>query len=373
MPAPTKILHVIDSFDLGGAQEALVNLVRCADRGRFAPEVATLHGRGVYFERFAALGVPVHSLSPHKLVPLYFWNLARLILARRYGIVHCHLGASNLIAKPLAALLGVPVRFNHDQANDEYRHRDRLRLLLDTLANRLSTHICAVSRSIVEFLERVERVPADRISLVYNAIDLERFVPPAPERRAELRARWGLPAAGPLIAGVGRLCHQKNFALFLETAAEVLRTHPDAHFVIAGTGPEEAMLREKASAPGLGGRVRFLGLVREPESLYGAADLLLMPSRFEGLPMALLEAMAMEVPVVASRLDGIAEIIEPGVDGWLAEPGSLAGFTAAVLEALADRERAAQVAARAREKVRARFSAPRMAAEVEALYTRYLP
>ena len=127
MPEPKRILHVIDSFDLGGAQEALLNLVACADRTRFLP-VATMHGRGVYWERFRAAGVPVHSLSPHKFVPLYVWNCLRLLLTGEYDIVHCHLIASNLIAKPLAAFLGVPVRFNHDQANDEYRYPNSVRL-----------------------------------------------------------------------------------------------------------------------------------------------------------------------------------------------------------------------------------------------------
>jgi glycosyltransferase involved in cell wall biosynthesis len=366
MPAPKRILHVIDSFDLGGAQEALVNLVAHRDRSRFEPEVATMHGRGIYWDRFRALGVPVHSLSPHKLAPLYVWNLARLLLTGNFDIVHCHLIASNFIAKPLAALVGVPVRFNHDQANDEYRHRHRLRLLLDALTNRLSTHICAVSQSIVEFLERRERVPRAKISLVHNAIDLCRFTP-SPVRRAAVRQQWGMPLDAPIIGGVGRLNYQKNFALFIEIAAEVRRTHPHAHFVIAGTGPDEAMLRERAS-----GLVRLLGYVADTAPLFDAIDFLLMPSRFEGLPMAMLEAMAMRVPVIASRLDGIAEAIDDGIDGLLASPGAREEFGAHIRALLDDPHRAAQLAARASEKVRARFSAERMTREVEALYDRYL-
>lgn len=362
MSEPKRILHVIDSFDLGGAQEALVNLVACADREKFAPEVATMHGRGVYWERFRALGVPVHSLSPHKFVPLYVWNLFRLLLTGEFDIVHCHLIAANLVAKPLAALLGVPVRFNHDQANDEYRYRDKVRLALDKFANRFSTHICAVSTSIVEFLVKHEAVPRKKISLVHNAIDLRRFTP-APERRAELRREWQLPPDAPVIAGIGRLNYQKNFALFLEVA----RSHPNAVFVIAGTGPEERTLHESAGA-----NVRFLGFVADTARLYDAVDFLLMPSRFEGLPMTLLEAMAMRVPVVASRLDGIAEIIEDGVDGMLATPNAKDEFAAHLRTLLEDPKRAADLAELAFQKVTRDFSADRMTRAVEALYTRYL-
>ena len=363
MPAPKRILHVIDSFDLGGAQEALVNLVACADREKFAPEVATMHGRGVYWEKFRALGVPVHSLSPHKFLPLYFWNLPRLLLTGEYDLVHCHLIASNLVAKPLAALLGVPVRFNHDQANDEYRQRDKVRLALDKFANRFSTHICAVSASIVEFLVKHEAVPREKISLVNNAIDLRRFTP-APERRAELRREFQLLPNAPVIAGIGRLNYQKNFPLFLEIA----RSFPHAIFIIAGTGPEERALRESAGA-----NVRFPGYVADTTRLYDAVDFLLMPSRFEGLPMTLLEAMAMRVPVVASRLDGIAEVIEDGVDGLLATPNAKDEFIQHLRTLLDDPKRAADLAERAFQKVTRDFSAERMTREVEALYTRFLP
>ena len=367
MPEPKRILHVIDSFDLGGAQEALVNLVACADRARFEPEVAAMHGRGVYWEKFRALGVPVHSLSPHKFVPLYFWNLPRLLLTGDFDLVHCHLIASNLVAKPLAALLGVPVRFNHDQANDEYRHRQKLRLALDKFANRFSTHICAVSASIVEFLVKHENVPREKISLVHNAIDLRRFTP-APERRAELRREWQLPPDAPVIAGVGRLNYQKNFPLFLEIAAEIARSHPSAIFVVAGTGPEEHALRESA-----GPNMRFLGFVADTARLYDAVDCLLMPSRFEGLPMTLLEAMAMRVPAVASRLDGIAEVIVDGVDGLLAAPSAKDEFIAHLRTLLDNPKRAADIAEAAFQKVTRDFSAERMTREIEALYTRYLP
>ena len=220
MPAPHRILHVIDSFDLGGAQEALLNLVACADRTRFAPEVATLHGRGIYWERFRALGVPVHSLSPHKFIPLYAWNLLRLLRTRRYAIVHCHLTAANLVAKPLAALCGVRVRFCHDQANDAHRRENRLLLALESLANRLSTHVCAVSASIVDFLKAHEHVPEERISLVHNAIDLRRFTPGGAVQDA-----WNFPTQR---AGHRRYRTTQSAKEFLTLSGDRCRSAPFA-------------------------------------------------------------------------------------------------------------------------------------------------
>ena len=118
MTTRTRVLHVIDSLDLGGAQVVVLNLLEHADRKRFEVEAACLHGHGVFWKRLCDTGLPVHSLSPHRLFPIYLPALASLILRRRYEIVHCHLLGANLLAKPLAALLGVPIRINHDHCNE---------------------------------------------------------------------------------------------------------------------------------------------------------------------------------------------------------------------------------------------------------------
>lgn len=356
-----RVLHVIDSFDLGGGQTALLNLLRAHDRDRYEPEVACMHGHGVFWDEFARLGLPVHSLSPRKWLPLYVWRLARLIRRRRPRIVHCHLFGSNWIAKPLAALLGVPVRISHDQCNDALRYESPLALALDRWTNRLSSHVCAVSASTRDFLLRFERLPAEKVSLVYNGIDLARFRPearPTPSR--------------PVILGVGRLHPQKDFALFLETAAELTRRGIEAEYRIAGTGPEEAALRAHAHALNLGDRVRFLGHVADSRGLYAEADLLLMTSRFEGTPLSILEAMAMRLPIVAPNLDGIGEILTPEDEALLVEGREGASFAQAVARLLADHDLAACLAVAAERKVHARYSAEKMAEAVEGIYERCL-
>jgi len=366
-----KVLHVIDSLHLGGAQEVVLNLATCGNRECFSHEVATMHGRGVYWERMAALGIPLHSLSPHKLFPWYAVSLPALLLRGNFDILHCHLVASNIIAKPIGRICGVPVILNHDHTNDDYRANQRARLALDALSNRFASHILAVSESCRRFLIERENVPVENISLIQNAIDIGRFSAGCGTKEAA-RKMLGLPESGPVVAGVGRLNPQKNFSLFVRVAAKVLKRHPEAVFLLAGEGPEEGLLRRLAQDSGLGEKLRFCGYVPDTRQVYLSADVLLMPSLFEGLPMTLLEAMAMRVPVVASALDGIAEVVEDGRDGFLVRSGDQEGFCERVCQLIKNPALAAGIGASASQKIAREFSSGRMCREVEQVYDRFL-
>jgi len=366
-----RVLHVIDHLGSGGAQETLLSLVKYADR-RFQVEAATLHGRGYYWERLRRLGAPVHSLSPHKYLPLYVPRLLKLLRAGKFDLVHCHLTAANLIAKPLARCAGVPYIFNCDQ-NDMYRPRQPLRRWLDALANRITDHIVAVSESTRDFLVQREGAPLEKITVIYNGVDLERFQPAGEASvRAARRAQWSLPEAAPVVAGVGRLSEQKNFPLFLRVAREVLEKMPQVHFAMAGEGPDRAGLEGLARDLGIANQVHFLGYVHDMTEFYPVADLLLMTSRAEGTPLTVLEAMAMGVPMVGTRVDGQAEVLEDGVDGYLADPEDLPRLVERTLRLLQEPETAGRLAAAARAKVQREYSAEVMVQRTEALYLRYL-
>ena len=265
----------------------------------------------------------------------------------------------------------MPVVLNHDHTNDDYRANGRARLALDTLSNRLASHIIAVSDSCRRFLVERERVPEEKITLVQNAIDLRRYSP-ACGTRSEARKALGLPENGTVVAGVGRLNPQKNFSLFVRVAAEVLKRHPQAVFVLAGDGPEEELLRKLAQESRLAERLHFCGYVPDARQVYLSADVVLMPSLFEGLPMSLLEAMAMRVPVVASALDGIAEVVDDGRDGFLVPSGDAKLFCERVCQLIENPSLARELGAAASEKIARRFSAERMCCEVERVYDRFL-
>ena len=366
-----RVLHVIDSLHLGGAQEVVLNLATCGSK-RFHHEVATMHGHGIYWDRLREAGVKVHSLSPHKLLPLYLATLPALLLAKRPDILHCHLIPSNIIAKPLGALLGVPLILNHDHTNDPQRVDNKLLLAIDKTTNQCAHHIIAVAAACRDFLIDHESIPPEKITLVPNAIDLRRFSPGNADR-AQSRKSFGVPLDAKVIAGVGRLNPQKNFSLFLDIAAALAPRFPELRFLLAGEGPEESMLREKVGVLGLTDRIFFAGYVADTRQVYAAADILLMPSRFEGLPMTLLEAMAMGLPVVASKLDGIAEVIEDGREGFLIEPTDTQGFVDRCAALLENPAKSSELATNARTKIEARFSVERMTSAVEAIYDQFLP
>jgi glycosyltransferase involved in cell wall biosynthesis len=325
-----KVLHVIDSLDLGGAQTFLLELVKHHDRTRYLPEVACMHGRGVYAKAFEEEGIAVHSLSPGKFPPLYLPNFWRLMRSGGYDILHFHLFGANLCAKPLAIMAGHPAIIVHDQCNDASREKNPLLLAADAFWNRRSDRVIAVSESTRSYLLDREDLPDDLVTVIPNGIDAEVFKPASEPQREESRDAMGISRDCFVIGGVGRLVAQKNFTLFMDIAARVLSGNPSAVFVIAGTGPQGEELKAKAATLGIADRVRFLGHVSDRLALYHALDALLMTSDFEGTPMVLLEAMACGLPVVASAVDGIAEVCSDGKDAILVAPGDEPRFASSV-------------------------------------------
>lgn len=371
MSKPYRILHVLDSLGVGGAQEVVLNLVKFTDRSIFHQEVACLYGKGEYWDKFKSLGVRVHSLSPFKFIPLYIPKLFYLCLHQRYDIVHTHLIASNLIAKPIAALTFVPLRFNHDHSNDYYRYKQKIRLWSDSFMNILSHHIIAVSSSTKKFLLKWEHIPMKKVSVVINGVDTNRFHP-QPGKRDHAIKKWGLPRDKIIIGGVGRLHFSKNYHLFLKIAANIINKQKNVHFVIAGNGPDEKELKQFSSKLGISSKVSFLGYIRDLTDFYPAIDIFLLTSRYEGTPMTVLEAMACHIPIIAPAIDGIMEVLKNGESAMLCSSGDERQFVEKLSFMIENPDRNRLLAKKALHDVRSNFSAERMARQVEQIYLCYL-
>ncbi|MEO6053819.1 MAG: glycosyltransferase [Chthoniobacterales bacterium] len=362
-----RVLHVVDSLDLGGAQTVILQIAQHLDRERFSMEVATMHGRGFFTDKLEKEGIRVHCLARSKYVPFYIPNFIRLITTQKFDVFHFHLFGANWIAKPLAALMGNRALIAHDHCNDNYRSAQPLHIWLDRLTNLASAKILAVSDSTARFLTEIEKIDPAKVLYLKNGIDTVRFQPAGEEIRKINRQKLGLPQDAVVVGGVGRFHPQKNFSLFLEIAA-LMRNQPHVFFALAGTGPEEEALRQKAADLGLGERLVFTGLISDMPALYSALDVLLLTSRYEGMPMTILEAMASGIPAVGSNLDGVKEIITDGRNGFLAESGNTTEFAEklTVLTANPDIRRA--MGAAARSHILSHYNISGMVSSLETLY-----
>jgi glycosyltransferase involved in cell wall biosynthesis len=205
--------------------------------------------------------------------------------------------------------------------------------------------------------------PQAAVHVVPNGIKDLRVRPSC--ERAAIRREWGIAADAPVIGFVGRLVPIKGADLFLHTAVRLSREFPSLCAVLVGDGEQRGELEAYAAREGFPG-VRFLGQRDDVGDMLAAIDVVLMPSRHEGLPMALLEAMAAGRPIVATAVGGIPEVVD-GRSAWLVPPGSVDALTEATRTALTDPGRAAALAKTAQETVR-RFTAERMAERVIEVY-----
>jgi glycosyltransferase involved in cell wall biosynthesis len=211
-------------------------------------------------------------------------------------------------------------------------------------------------------------VPPALLAVVRNGIE------PRPPRRgrAATRAALGLRAGDRVVLTVARLTGQKDPRTLLRAAPAVLAREPRARFLWAGVGPLGPVMRAAVRRRGLGRQVRLLGHRDDVPDLLAAADLFALPSRFEGLPLALLEAMAAGLPAVATRVSGVAEVVEPGRTGLLVEPGAPAALAGALARLLGRPDEAARLGAAARARAGREFGAGRMVGETWDLYRELL-
>lgn len=355
----TRVLHVIDHLGLGGAQSALLDLVTSGDPSRVTAEVAAMHGGGPFAEALASRGIRVHSLSAGKWPPAYVPGLARLARGGRYDVFHFHLPGANWLGKPLCALVSRAPRVAHEHSSGDIRFRGWWTLLPEGVAHIFSDHVIAVSDGVAEFLRKYERVPRRKISVIPNGVDVSVFKPADAGRRAAARGALGIPQDAFVAAGLGRLAPEKNFAAIVALAKRC----PAIEFVVGGSGPEEPALRAKAS--GLP-NFRLLGSVNDRAGFYAAIDVFLLPSWHEALPMTVLEAMAASIPVIASRLEGVAAAL--GDDGCLVAPGDDRAMAEEIERLRANPGERARMAAGGRARAEHMFSAAAAARRVEDVY-----
>jgi glycosyltransferase involved in cell wall biosynthesis len=371
-----KILQFVTRLELGGAQEICLDLCRLlradghtvhllsGDGGELMPEARRIEGLRVH-----AWGDWHRSIRPLRDLRCTL-RLVRLLRAERFDVLHTHSSKAGLAGRIAAVLAGTPPRVIHHvhgwSFNDSQPRPLRwLFIQLERLVARPGFVLLACGRAMDEAGRRAGIGRDQDRRVVVNGID-PRKGPNRACRRAA-RRRLGLAHRELLVLQVGNLKPQKDPVTFARVAAEACRALPRARFWIAGDGPLRVAAEEVAAHGGLGRRFRVLGWRTDVPELLAAADALVLTSRFEGLPMAILRAMAAGLPVVATDVPGTREAVVPGRTGILAAPGDVQALAAAVVALGRNPGLRRRMGAAGRRRSRD-FSARRAARRVLAMY-----
>jgi glycosyltransferase involved in cell wall biosynthesis len=300
--------------------------------------------------------------------------LTRILSEIRPEIIHSHRYKENILASLVARECGARrlVQTVHGvQEGLSGLRRLKMRayqLLNDFQTGRRFDSVIAVSEDIRRVLSI--KHPQTNIVTIHNGIDLAAIKPCKP--MSETRLSLGLESDNPLIGSVGRLVPVKAYDVFLRSAAIVRESCPDAHFLIAGDGPLRGELESMADGLRLGRNMIFTGFRDDILDIVNALDIYVVSSQHEGIPMSVLEAMALAKPIVSTAVGGMTEIIEKAISGALVEPGSDREIANTCLWLLGDKSRIRVMGDEARARVQVRFSAAAQCKKVYDLYRELL-
>lgn len=369
---PATICHVLHALGVGGAEVLAARLARqMRDTFRFV--FVCLDELGTLGEELRAEGFPVRVLGRR---PGADWTctqrLADLLRRERVDLLQAHqytpffygLTARLLYRRP-------PILFTeHGRAFPDYPRPKRM------IANRLllerRDRVVGVGQAVCQAVIHNEGIPARRVAVIYNGINLAAFADGVAQRDV-IRQALGVGDRDFVMILVGRLDPLKDHATAIRTLEEVRRRRPDARLVLVGDGPERGRIESVIARQQLAPYVRLLGLRSDVARLLSAADLFLLTSVSEGIPLAVIEAMAAGLPVVATHVGGVGEVVQDGETGLLAPSGDPAAVAGQVLRIAADPALGQRLGQRGRARAWAVFSEAQMHAQYLRCYRAMLP
>lgn len=343
-----KITHVVENLERGGLERVVVDLATMQHQAGHDCKVVCLFGAGALAPELRRQGIPVHACGKGAGMDVRaLLRLRSLLRTRRDGVVHTHNATVHYHAA--LALFGLaPCRLLNTRHGMGAEDRSSRRERLYRLSMPLTDGVAAVCEAARDRFQSYGLRPPGGIEVVRNGIRVERFKPSSPALREQLVAELGFARGTRLIGTVGRLNVVKDQANLIQALAR-LQEQGDVALVLVGDGPLRSELERCAREAGVATRVRFLGDRDDVHRLLPGLDLFALPSRSEGYSIALLEAAASALPIVATDVGGNAEIVRHGVTGELAPPGDTEALASALSRVLADEAAAERMRIAARD------------------------
>ncbi len=379
------VVHLIEALGPGGAERLLYTNLKNFDPERIQSTVVTVYSNATHWlEPITALGVPVVPLNCTSVreIPNGISTLRRWLRANKPDLIHSHLWAANIIGRVAGRLTGTPVIssvHNPDHEPESWAdgaevslNKRRIAKLLDRwTAHAGSDRLIAVSNYVKQSANRHLGVSLESIDLVYNPIDTDLLHRPSDSNREELLRACGLPADSVILLNVARVSPQKGLIYALRALPEILQRYPSAHLVSVGATtdpPWLEQLKREAEALGVTDHLHMLGSRRDVIDFLRACDVFIFPSLYEGLGIALIEAMAAGCACVASAAGPIPEVVSDGEDGVLVPPGDPQAIAVAVCRLLDDESLRERLGAAATLSAFSRFQPQKSADALTKIY-----
>jgi glycosyltransferase involved in cell wall biosynthesis len=382
-PSPRTIALCITELDAGGAERALAMLATRLDRERFRPIVyclgpspapgptatpASIRGGAVasLAPWLESAGVEVHCLGARGAgdVLRTVGKLTALFRDHQPALVQTFLFHANLLGRLAAGRAGVSRVVCGIRVAER---RKRWHLWLDRLTQRMVDRYVCVSRSVADFSATAGRLPPEKLTVIPNGVDPSE----ANAAPADLQP-LGIPPQTPTVVSIGRLDFQKGLDWLLKTCPRWLSDCKEWHLLLVGSGPEEGRLRALAQASGLDARIHFAGWRGDVAGILAASQALLLPSRWEGMPNVVLQAMASGLPVLATDVEGVEELLGPDAPPQTASFGDTAGWAGKLRHLLCDASLRRRLGDRNRARASAEFSVGRMVDRYQSLWSELL-
>jgi glycosyltransferase involved in cell wall biosynthesis len=386
--APTTVMEVTPNLEVGGAQETVRTLAKYLPRYGH-PVVVCTFADGPLRADIERLGVPVEILPSRRhsvtALPLFLVEVLRLRRALCEVVRRHHVDVVQTQGLGTLDFLVMTLRWHHRvqvwwtiqnasflvRAENLPAHpwllgaKRRSHRMLYRVGARLVNGVITVSEATAESFRSEIGTTAGRVTVVFNAVDTERY--PAAVERARVRDEIGVAPVEHMMTMVGTFKRQKGHAELIRAVAAVADRFPHLKVVLIGDGELLPAIRDQALAAGIGSRVVFLGTRRDVPEILAASDSFVLPSLWEGLSVALVEAMASGLPVIATGVSGTDQVMIDGVTGWLVAPADAAALATAISDVLSDPARAERMATAARARARS-FSALGQAEHLASLF-----
>lgn len=367
---PLKVLFLINRLGAGGAERFCIALANQLAEGGHDVSIQMFYTQQTLPSKLSPKVRTVELDFPPRLRIREMRRLIALLRDERPDVLHGFLDNANRYGLVAARLAGVPAVISSMQ--NTYAHLSRRYGQIDRFAFRFADAGVPCAREVEQFYIDSWHFPPAKLHTLPNAVEVAQMPCRDATLRASARAELGLAEGQPAFVTVASLNEQKGHRFLLEAIGKLGDRHPDAHWFLLGDGPLRAPLEAQIAELGLGERVTLLGIRGDVPRLLQGMDLFVMPSLWEGLSLAMLEASAAGLPLLVTDVSGTKAIVEPGRTGWVVAPGDADALATAMSQVLDHPESWAVLGQAGRRKMEVEFGIEPVAAQMLALYREVL-